>query len=133
MFLRCSIVRRGILLGSRSRLDTRRCSWIGFKLTLESQQIVHLIQHSSRQKVHSKVFARKLISRKVRGSTRSENALQCGSITNSMCFCMQFERMIFTLESRGIFLAATITMFFEAYLGIYFMIECRIVAFLLRN
>ena len=41
--------------------------------------------------------------------------------------------MIFTLESRGIFLAATITMFFEAYLGIYFMIECRIVAFLLRN
>ena len=36
MFLRRSIVRRGILIGSRSRLDTRRCSWIGFKLTLES-------------------------------------------------------------------------------------------------
>lgn len=36
---------------------------------------------------------------------------------------------IFTLESQGIFLAAMITMCFEGYLGIYFMIECRIVAF----
>ena len=38
-------------------------------------------------------------------------------------------RHIFTLESWGIFVVAMITMFIEAYLGRYFMIECRIVAF----
>ena len=40
---------------------------------------------------------------------------------------------MFTLESGGIFLAAMITKCFESDLGIYFMIECCIVAFLLRN